>query len=143
MQPVFHFRTDSVSNLLNVLLRDDSDQSKVLLRLLKIILKCKNPNDILWNLSTKTNTQGTVIKTCPPQTNNPKPDTNTHETKQEEMETNNTDASDQNLHDNHAVTIQELESAFEDKSAIMHRDEQSISRCLYYYDSMHTMSYFK
>ena len=153
MQPVFHFRTDTVSNLLYVLMKDQSDQSKVLIRLLKMILKCKNINDILSNLSTNTNTQETVTSTSRPETNNSLKDvethetkqgnTRTHETKQENTETKDTDTSDNNLYSDHTVTISELESAFENEFANMHRNEHSIKSLFYHYnDDMYTFDYF-
>ena len=75
MQRVFHFRTDTISVLINVLATDHSDQSRVLLRLLKIILKCRNPEDILSKLSPNTDTpQPTTNTTSYAQTDEIKPE---------------------------------------------------------------------
>ena len=130
MQRVFHFRTDTISNLINVLATDHSDQSKVLLRLLKIILKCRNPEDILSKLSPNTDTpQQTTNTTSYAQTDEIKPEKTI-----ENVETDPENISDINLHTDHTVTVAELESAFEGQFSNTHRDEHSISSIFHHYN---------
>jgi hypothetical protein len=130
MQRVFHFRTDTISDLINVLATDHSDQSRVLLRLLKIILKCRNPEDILSKLSPNTDTpQPTTNTTSYAQTDEIKPEQTI-----ENVETDEERISDTNLHTDHTVTVAELESAFESQSSNTHRDEHSISSIFHQYN---------
>lgn len=127
MQRVFYFRADTVSKLINALATDHSDQSKVLLRLLKIILKCRNPDDILSKLSLIT--QQVNENATPPQTEERKPE-----------ETNEDNVSETNLHTDHTVTVGELESAFESQISNTHRDEYSVSSIFYDYNHvMHNL----
>lgn len=130
MQRVFHFRTDTIYNLTNVLATDHSDQSRVLLRLLRIILKCRNPEDILSNLS--------PIRDTPQPTTNNTPYAQTDEIKSEKtienVETDEEDISDPNIHTNHTVTVAELESAFDSQLSNTHRYEHSISSIFHHYN---------
>ena len=126
MQHVFHFRTDTIYNLMNILATDHSDQSKVMLRLLKIILKCRNPDDILSKLLPNTDTQQPTNTT----TDQIKPE----ETIETNVETNKEDMSEINLHTDHTVTLSELESAFESQFSNTHRDEHSISSIFHHYN---------
>ena len=127
MQPIFFFRADTVSSLIEILSRDHSDQSKVVLRLLKIILQCKNPNDILSKFSNDTDTQQTL--------ESKKTKEKERHTKEEDYDTKEEDMLETNLHSDHSVTIDELESAFNNQNLNTHRNEYPIFSL---FNHMHT-----